>query len=137
MAGCSKDFSSSTASDSFSAGTNAFSDGHDYDTESEEERDQERTVVSLLDGLKSASAADIARLRKTKRNECCQPPRGKRQCKGAVSSDPKGVSPQQHVREFTTESLTVSHGHLFCTMCRERLSLKCSIIRNHVQSSKH
>ena len=31
VAGCSKDFSSSTASDSFSAGTNAFFDGHDYD----------------------------------------------------------------------------------------------------------
>ena len=51
-----------------------------------------------------------------------------------MSSDPKGVSPQQRVREFTNESLTVSHGHLFCTACRERLS---SIIKNHVQSSKH
>ena len=58
VAGCSKDLSS-TASDSFSAGANAFSDGHDYDTESEEERDQERTVVRLLGRLKSESAADI------------------------------------------------------------------------------
>ena len=39
-----------------------------YHTESEEEKDQERrTVVSLLDRLKSASAADIARPRKTKK----------------------------------------------------------------------
>ena len=120
VAGCSKNLAGTTTSDSFSAGASTLSDDHDYDTESEEEKDQERTVVSLLDRLKSASAADIARPRKTKRNE---PPRGKRKCKGAVSSDPKGVSPQQRVREFTNESFTVSHGHLFCTACRERLSL--------------
>ena len=47
------------------------------------------------------------------------------------------MSPQQRVREFTNESFTVSHGHLFCTACRERLSLKRSILKNHVQSAKH
>ena len=135
MAGCSKDLASSSTSDSFCAGASTLSDGHDYDTESEEEKDQERrTVVSLLDRLKSVSVTDIARPQKIKTNE---PPHGKRQCKGAVSSDPKGVSPQQRVREFTNASITVSHGHLFCTACRERLSLKRSIIKNHVQSSKH
>ena len=52
MACCSKDLAGSTTSDSFSAGASALSDGHDYDTESEEENDQERrTVVSLLDRL--------------------------------------------------------------------------------------
>ena len=62
MAGCSKDLAGTTTSDSFSAGASTLSDDHDYDTESEEEKDQERsTVVSLLDRLKSASAADIAR----------------------------------------------------------------------------
>ena len=47
------------------------------------------------------------------------------------------MTPQQRVREFTNESLTVSQGHLFCTACRERLSLKRSIIKNHVQCTKH
>ena len=121
-----------TTSDSFSAGASTLSGDHD---ESEEEKDQERrTVVSLLDRLKSASAVGIARSRKTKMNE---PPHGKRQFKGAVSSDPKGVSPQHCVREFTNESFTDLHGHLFCTACRKRLSLKRSILKNHVQSAKH
>ena len=71
-------------SDSFSAGASALSDGHDYDTESEDENDQERRAVVSL--LKAVSAADIARSRKTKRNE---PPHGKRQRKGAVISDPR------------------------------------------------
>ena len=31
----------------------------------------------------------------------------------------------------------MSSGHLFCSVCREQLSLKRSIIRNHIQSSKH
>ena len=72
MAGCSKDIASSTTTlrASFSTGASALSDGHDYDTESEDENDQERrAVVSLLDRLKAVSAADIARSRKTKRNE--------------------------------------------------------------------
>ena len=114
---CSKDVASTSDSCSFSAGASTLSDGRDSDIDSEEGKDQERRrVVSLLDRLKAPSAADISRPRKTKKNE---PPHGKRQCKGAVSSDPKGVSPQQRVREFGNESLTVSHGHLFCSACRE------------------
>ena len=31
----------------------------------------------------------------------------------------------------------MSNGHLFCSACHEQLSLKCSIIRNRIQSSKH
>jgi len=31
----------------------------------------------------------------------------------------------------------VSGGKLFCTACREEISLKRSIIKNHVQSVKH
>ena len=52
-------------------------------------------------------------------------------------SDPKGVSPSQRVREFENESLTVSQGHVFCSACREQLSLKRSVVKNHTQSSKH
>ena len=31
----------------------------------------------------------------------------------------------------------MSHGHLFCSGCRKQLSLKQSIIKNHIQSLKH
>ena len=89
---------------------------------------------SLLDRLKNPTPADIARPRKIRKN---QPPRGKRTCRGTLGSDPKGVSPSQRVREFPTEPSTVSHGQLFCSACREQLSLKRSILKNHVESVKH
>ena len=41
------------------------------------------------------------------------------------------------MKEFENESLTVSRGNLFCSACREQLSLKRSIIKNHLSSSKH
>jgi len=65
------------------------------------------------------------------------PPKGKHRCKGRHASDPKGVTPSQRVREFPKESLSVSKGHLFCSARREQLSLKRSVIKNHVQCSKH
>jgi len=36
------------------------------------------------------------------------PPKGKRRCKGRHASDPKGVTPSQHVREFPNKSFSVS-----------------------------
>lgn len=41
------------------------------------------------------------------------------------------------MKEFPAEPLTVSHGNLFCSACREQLSLKRSILKNHVESQKH
>ena len=49
----------------------------------------------------------------------------------------KGVTPRQQVKEFPTEPFTVCHSQLFCSACREQLSLKCSILKNHVESLKH
>ena len=49
----------------------------------------------------------------------------------------KGVIPRKRVKEFPTEPFTVSHGQLFCSACREQLSLKRSILKNHVESLKH
>ena len=39
--------------------------------------------------------------------------------------------------DFRDEPFTVSAGKLFCSCCREELSLKRSVIKNHVASSKH
>ena len=39
--------------------------------------------------------------------------------------------------EFPDEHLRVPAGVLFCGICREELSLKHSIIANHIASSKH
>lgn len=65
---------------------------NEIDSESDLSSGREREVTSLLGRLKNPSQADIARLRKIKTND---PPRGKRRCRGALVSDPKGVSPTQ------------------------------------------
>ena len=49
----------------------------------------------------------------------------------------KGVTPRQQVKEFLTEPFTLCYGQLFCSACREQLSLKRSILKNHVESLKH
>jgi len=54
------------------------------------------------------------------------------------STDPKSVSVTQRVNEFPREMLTNSVGKFFfCSVCREELSLKLSIIKSHVESAKH
>ena len=91
--------SMSASSTSLSAASDPFDVESDIDSETElteeSEITQNKTVVSLLHRLKSPTAADISRARKTKKND---PPRCKRHCRGALSSDPKGISPSQRVR---------------------------------------
>ena len=63
----------------------------DSATEESELEQEKKTVVSLLDRLKCPTSANIARPRKTKTNDS---PRGKpRPCRGALLSDPKGMTP--------------------------------------------
>ena len=76
----------------------------DGDTSSME---QGREVVSLLDRLKRATPADIARSRKVRKNN---PPRGKRPCRGTLESDPKRVITSQRVKEF---AIIVFRGQLW------------------------
>ena len=113
-----------------------YSSSSDVDESSPESEvlKEKEAVVSLLDRLKAPTPADIARPRKIQKND---PPKGQRRSKGPSSSDPKGITPSQRVREFDKEALTVSHGHLFCTACREQLSLKRCVIKNHIRSKKH
>ena len=65
------------------------------------------------------------------------PPQGKKRKVTSCSTDPKSVTPVQRCTEFCNEPFEVSAGKLFCHSCREELSLKRSIIKNHVTSSKH
>lgn len=96
--------------------------------------DTKESGTSLLDRLKSPSPGSISRPRKILTNK---PPKGKCRCRGSLSSDPKKISPTQRIREYETEPFCVQQGHLFCTGCREQLSLKRSIISNHIKSGKH
>ena len=79
--------------------SSSVSDGdtsHTVGSDSDSVASSSSSVISLLDRLKSPSAADIARKRLTKTN----PPVGKRPCRGSSSSDPKGIPPSKRVQEF-------------------------------------
>ena len=59
-------------------------------------------------------------------------------CKvSSCNTNPKSVKPTQKCTKFSDKPFTVSGDKLFCIACREELSLKWSIIKNHIQSTKH
>ena len=95
--------------------------------------EQEKTLT-LLDCLKPPQQSPLARKRKISTNP---PPTGFKKSKGVSCYDPKSVRPTDRVREYPEEPLKVSNGKLFCTGCREELSLKKSSIDLHIRSSKH
>ena len=91
--------------------------------------------ASLLIRLRAPTQSELMRKRKVRVN--APPHTGERKRKPTCLTDPKGVSAAQRAKEFTGEMITVSAGKLFCSACREELSLKHSIIKGHVQSAKH
>ena len=93
------------------------------------------TAVSLLDRLKAPKKSDLTRKRKTFANPQRAP--GTRKKRPSCSSNPKSVTPAQRVREFPNECFSVSARKLFCDACRQEVSLRCSIIKTHIVSSKH
>lgn len=91
-------------------------------------------VLSLLSRLKSPQPSDLARKRKVK----CNPPKGTKKGKGSAASSPKNVSPLDRVKAYPSEHFTVSYNKkLFCSACREEISLKKSVIECHIGSQKH
>ena len=57
--------------------------------------------------------------------------------KGIVQHEPRSVSASQRVREFAGENLSVLSGKLICNACQETLSVKKSVLIQHVKSEKH
>ena len=53
------------------------------------------------------------------------------------NSDPKNMSPRDRIEEFPGENLCPRGGKLFCHGCKEILSSKKSILKNHLASKKH
>ena len=92
------------------------------------------SAPSLLNVLRAPRLSDLTRKRKL---QCNPGKRKKTKPSSSVNSEPKGVKPQDRVRKYPNESLSVSHGKLFCTACREELSLKSSSLTNHLKSQKH
>ena len=52
-------------------------------------------------------------------------------------SDAKNLSLHDRVAQFPNENLTTRESKLFCSACKERVSTKKSILRNHINSKKH
>ena len=94
------------------------------------------SVNSLLSQLRRPTSSELSRKRVIDRN----PPKGKKRSKGPNRrSDPKSVTPEQRLKNslYGNECLTVSMGKLFCRACREELSVKSSVVNNHIKSNKH
>ena len=53
------------------------------------------------------------------------------------NSDPNNRSPCDRIEEFPGENLCLRGGKLFCNGCKEILSSKKSILKNHLASKKH
>ena len=118
---------------------------HEYDNISKTESDQgtelemnkssdSMPVPSLLSVLRVPKLSDLTRKKKVQ----CNPGKHKKvHSSSSTSSEPKGVTPQDRVKKFRNEQLSVSAGRLFCKACREELSLKSSSLMNHLKSQKH
>ena len=52
-------------------------------------------------------------------------------------SDHKNIKPIDRVKQYANDHLQVSAGKLFCSACREEVSVKKSIIDKHINSTKH
>ena len=83
--------------------------------------------------MKAPKASSLSRKRAQARN----PPSGKRRCRGTSANEPKGIDPAHRVKEYRNEPFSVANKKLFCRACREELSVKKSVVENHVKSSKH
>ena len=95
-----------------------------------------RTVVSLLDRLRSPTPSDLSRKRSVQSN----PPVGRKRSKKGGSSvfAPKSISPYyDRVKQHPGESLTLRNGKLFCSGCREEVSTKNCVLKQHIKSAKH
>ena len=67
----------------------------------------------------------------------CVPKSNTGKYKERGNSDPKNMSPRDRIEEFPGENLCLRGGKLFCNGCKEILSSKKSILKNHLASKKH
>ena len=130
--------SGETVETTLTTSTNDTSDASEAGSSSSVSVSSSDVVPSLFNRLRAPSQSELMRKRNVRVNRVNRPPHtGVRKTKPACSTDPKSMSVVQRVREFSGEMLIDSTGKLFCSACREELSLKHSIVKNHVESAKH
>ena len=125
---------------------------HDYDSDIQCEEDEEQlaqdeergesnseremnieslnSAVRLLDVLRAPRPSDLARKRKVQ----CNPGKRRKVKPSSSKSEPKGVKTQDRLRKYPNDCLSVANGKLFCSKCREQLSLKSSSLTNDLKS---
>ena len=89
-------------------------------------------VASILNRLRSPTPSDLSRNRKLPATL----QKGQRK-ERVISSELLNISIADRVREFPGENLCRNRGKLFCNACRDPISVKKSIIRQHIKSAKH
>ena len=89
----------------------------------------------MLSRLRAPSESDLCHKRKI----LIRPPVGKKRSShsGYKKSKDPNVTPLQRVKEFPNEHLCVSVRNLFCNVCREKLCVKQSTVKNHLTSINH
>ena len=98
----------------------------------------EDEVDSALSNLAKRIDAAIARLPSLQRSSVkkpLQPATKKRKVAHGVST--KLVQLQQRIENFPDDMLSVSNGQLYCDFCHMTLSLKKSIVQDHISSDRH
>ena len=91
-------------------------------------------IPSLLDKLRAPSKSELAR----KCPMTFNPPCDGKSCKRPICvSDSKSITPETHVNNYLHKCFVVSAGKLFCTACREELSVKTSALKLHMKSMNH
>ena len=90
-------------------------------------------VASILNRLRSPIPSELSRKRKVASN----PPKGSKKGKGNVSCELLNVFIEGRVREFPGENICRNRGKPFCNACSEPISVKKSVIRQHIKSAKH
>ncbi len=89
---------------------------------------------SILSRLRAPLPSELSHKRKIRMNP---PPKGVKCGKGAVTADPKSITPLDCVKAYPGENFTVSNNTLFCSACREEVAVKKSVVELHITSQKH
>ena len=80
------------------------------------------SIPSLLSVLRAPRLSDLTRKRKTQTNP--GKPRKKTRPTSSAASEPKGIKPQDRLKKFPKEQLSVSAGKLFCKKLQPFQSFK-------------
>lgn len=65
------------------------------------------------------------------------PPVGSKRGKGRCEAEPKNIGALDRLKNYNEETFVSTYGCLFCSLCREEVSLKRSIMECRIVSQKH